>query len=342
MAIMTRQTPRVVLTHRVHEEVLGLLAPHCELISNQTPDTLPREEIVRRAAAADALMAFMPDRVDDAFLDACPELKIIATALKGFDNFDVAACTARGVWLTIVPDLLTVPTAELTIGLLIGLTRKIGAADSWVRSGQFQGWRPEFYGLGVAGSTIGIVGMGAIGRAVADRLRGWGGNVIYTDRARLADKEEAKLAIGWRALNELLSEADIVVLALPLTATTLHTINSARLALMKPGSFLINPCRGSVVDEAAVLEALQAGRLAGYAADVFELEDWARSDRPVEIAAELRAHANTLFTAHIGSAVQKVRLAIELRAADNIRQVLCGQRPVDAVNDIAPARKVAC
>jgi lactate dehydrogenase-like 2-hydroxyacid dehydrogenase len=100
-----------------------LLAPHCELISNQTPDTLPRDEIVRRAAAADALMAFMPDRVDDAFLDACPELKIIAAALKGFDNFDVAACTARGVWLTIVPDLLTVPTAELTIGLLIGLTR---------------------------------------------------------------------------------------------------------------------------------------------------------------------------------------------------------------------------
>ncbi len=334
----------MVLTHRVHEEVLGVLAPHCEIISNQTPDTLPREEIVRRAAAADALMAFMPDRVDDAFLDACPNLKIIAAALKGFDNFDVAACTAREVWLTIVPDLLTVPTAELTIGLLIGLTRKITAADGWVRSGQFQGWRPEFYGLGVAGSTIGIVGIGAIGRAVADRLRGWGANLIYTDRARLADKEEAKLAIGWRALNELLSEADIVVLALalPLTATTLHTINSARLALMKVGSFLINPCRGSVVDEAAVLDALQAGRLAGYAADVFELEDWARSDRPVEIAADLRSHGNTLFTAHIGSAVQKIRLAIELRAAENIRQVLCGQRPTDAVNDIAPARKVAC
>jgi phosphonate dehydrogenase len=332
----------VVLTHRVHEEVLGVLAPHCEIISNQTPDTLPRAEIVRRAAAGDALMAFMPDRVDDAFLDACPELKIIAAALKGFDNFDVAACTARGVWLTIVPDLLTVPTAELTIGLLIGLTRKIRAADGWVRSGQFQGWRPEFYGLGVAGSTIGIVGMGAIGRAVADRLCGWGANLIYSDQVRLPDKEEAKLAIGWRALNKLLSEADIVVMALPLTATTLHTINAARLALMKPGSFLINPCRGSVVDEAAVLEALQTGRLAGYAADVFELEDWARSDRPVEIAAGLRSHANTLFTAHIGSAVQKVRLAIELRAAENIRQALCGQRPVDAVNDITSARKVAC
>jgi phosphonate dehydrogenase len=339
---MALRTSRVVLTHRVHEKVLGVLAPHCEIIANQTPDTLPREEIFRRAAAADALMAFMPDRVDGIFLDACPDLKIIAAALKGFDNFDVAACTARGVWLTIVPDLLTVPTAELTVGLLIGLTRKIRAADSWVRSGKFQGWRPEFYGLGIAGSTIGIVGIGAIGRAVAERLRGWGANLIYTDRARLADNEEAKLAIGWRGLNELLGEADVVVLALPLTATTLHTIDAARLALMKPGSFLINPCRGSVVEEAAVLEALQAGRLAGYAADVFELEDWARSDRPVEIAAELRSHANTLFTAHIGSAVQKVRLAIELRAAENIRQVLSGQRPTDAVNDITPAKKMAC
>jgi phosphonate dehydrogenase len=111
---------------------------------------------------------------------------------------------------------------------------------------------------------------------------------------------------------------------------------------MKRGSFLINPCRGSVVDEAAVLDALQSGRLGGYAADVFELEDWAREDRPTEIAPGLRSHANTLFTAHIGSAVQKVRLAIELRAAGNIRQYLCGEKPTDAVNEIAPARKVAC
>ena len=141
------------------------------------------------------------------------------------------------------------------------------------------------------------------------------------------------------ARDELLAQADIVVLALPLTPTTLHMLDSARLARMKPGSFLINPCRGSVVDEAAVLDALQSGRLA---ADVFESEDWVRADRPLEIAAGLRGHANTLFTAHIGSAVQRVRLAIELRAAQNICQALAGARPVDAVNEVAAARRAAC
>jgi phosphonate dehydrogenase len=331
-------TSRVVLTHRVHEQVLEALAPYCELVANQTPETLPPAEVMRRCATADAVMAFMPDAVDSAFLDQCPRLKIIAAALKGFDNFDLAACTARGVWLTIVPDLLTVPTAELTMGLLIGLTRKIRAADHWVRSGQFRGWRPELYGLGIAGSTIGIVGMGAIGQAIAERLRGWGANVVYTDQSRLAGEDEERLALGWRARDELLGQADIVVLALPLTPTTLHMLDSARLARMKPGSFLINPCRGSVVDEAAVLDALQSGRLAGYAADVFESEDWVRADRPLEIAAGLRGHANTLFTGHIGSAVQKVRLAIELRAAQNICQALSGARPADAVNDIAARR----
>jgi phosphonate dehydrogenase len=338
---MVRGLPRVVLTHRVHEQVLDSL-PHCEILANQTPDTLPPNEIVRRAATADAMMAFMPDKVDGAFLDACPRLKIIAAALKGYDNFDVDACSARGVWLSVVPDLLTVPTAELAVGLLIGLTRKIRAADDWVRSGKFQGWRPEFYGTGIAGSTIGIVGMGAIGRAVAERLRGWGAKLIYTDHARISEKDEAALTLGWRDLNGLLSEADIVVLALPLTPATLHTINPARLAHIKRGCFLINPCRGSVVDEAAVVDALQSGQLGGYAADVFELEDWAREDRPTEIAPALRAHPNTLFTAHIGSAVQKVRLAIELRAASNIRQYLRGERPTDAVNDLIPARKAAC
>lgn len=333
---------RVVLTHRVHDEVLEFLAGFCEPVANQTPDTLPRAEILRRTASAHGIMAFMPDRIDAQFLAACPHLEIVAAALKGYDNFDAAACSAAGIWLTVVPDLLTVPTAELTIGLTIGLTRRIRAADTWVRSGNFNGWRPEFYGLGVAGSTLGIVGMGAIGRAVAERLSGWGCNTLYTDRAPIARTDETRLGIAWRSLDDLLREADIVVLALPLTSETLHTINAARLTAMKPGSYLINPCRGSVADEAAVLAALQSGCLAGYAADVFELEDWAREDRPRQIAPALLAHPNTLFTAHIGSAVQKVRLAIERRAAESIRQVLNGEAPKDAVNDIARPGAAAC
>lgn len=334
--------PRVVLTHRVHSETIALLAPHCELVTNQSADTLPRDEIIRRVASADAMMAFMPDTVDAAFLDQCPRLKVVGAALKGFDNFDVAACSARGVWLTFVPDLLTVPTAELTIGLIVGLTRKIRDADAWVRSSQFTGWRPEFYGLGIEGSTVGIIGMGAIGRAVAQRLRGWGATLLYTDRVRCELEDEERAGVTWRGLAEALAESDILILALALNADTIHTVNSERLALMKRGAFLVNPCRGSVVDEDAVLAALKAGRLSGYAADVFEMEDWARVDRPRRINPELLTHPNTLLTAHIGSAVSKVRQAIEQRAAQNILQALSGEVPLDAVGHVNAIRETAC
>lgn len=325
--------PRVVLTHRVHQEVLDFLGSSCEIVANQTPDTLPWNEIRRRASTADAMMAFMPDRVDAEFLAACPKLRIIGAALKGFDNFDVDACTARGVWLSFVPDLLTVPTAELAVGLTIGLTRKLLQADSKVRSGAFQGWQPELYGLGIAGSEIGILGMGAIGKAIAERLAGWGATIRYTDRQRLVAAEESKLGILWSDADCILSSSDVVILALPLTPETRHRMNDRAIATMRPGAFLVNPCRGSVVDEAAVLSALQTGHLGGYAADVFEMEDWAREDRPRSIAPALLSHPNTMFSPHIGSAVQKVRLAIEMRAAENILQALAGKRPMDAAND---------
>ena len=325
--------PRVVITHKVHQETLDLLCAHCEVTSNQTMETMPREEVIRRACAADAIMAFMPDRIDADFLTACPQLKIIGAALKGYDNFDVAACAARGVWLSFVPDLLTVPTAELAIGLTIGLTRKMIQADARVRSGKFAGWRPEFFGLGIAGSAIGILGMGAIGKAIAERLNGWGATLLYSDRAPIPAGAEARLGIAWRSLDGVLSESDIVILALPLTPSTIHVISDKTLALMKPGAYLVNPCRGSVVSEAAVLAALTSGRLGGYAADVFELEDWARDDRPREIAPGLLGHPSTMFSPHLGSAVQKVRLAIELRTATNILQALSGELPMDAVNN---------
>jgi phosphonate dehydrogenase len=334
--------PRVVITHKVHDSVLASLEPYCELITNQSANTLSVDSVKARAATADALMAFMPDRVSDDFLLACPKLKIVGAALKGFDNFDVDACTRRGVWLTFVPDLLTVPTAELTIGLTIGLTRQIRAADDFVRSGNFRGWQPRFYGLGVEGSTIGIVGMGAIGKAVATRLQGWGATLLYSQPEALPAAEEAALGASRSTFDELLATSDIVILALALNEQTLHAINAERLSLMKQGAFLINPCRGSVVDEASVLQSLTSGQLGGYAADVFEMEDWAREDRPQRIDPALLAHSGTLFTAHIGSAVEDTRLAIEQRAADNILQVLRGDRPQDAVNSPVTQKETEC
>jgi phosphonate dehydrogenase len=325
--------PVVVLTNWVHPQVIDLLDGRCEVVANETRERLPREEILRRARNADAIITFMTDRVDGAFVAACPRLRVIACALKGYDNFDVEACTRHGVWITNVPDLLTIPTAELAIGLLIGLTRKIAQGDRFVRSGNFMGWRPVLYGAGLAGRTLGIIGMGAVGRAVAARLQGYDMTLRYADPRPLAPALEARWGLARASLQRLLAESDYVVPLLPYGAGTHHLIDGTALAGMKPGAYLINVCRGSVVAEDAVADALASGRLAGYGADVFEFEDWARSDRPRSIPASLLADTErTLFTPHLGSAVASVRLAIEMEAATNVLQALAHQTPQGAIN----------
>ncbi|HQS81388.1 MAG TPA: phosphonate dehydrogenase [Thiobacillus sp.] len=325
--------PKVILTHRVHPEVIELLAEHCEVIPNPTHETLARDEILRRAKDAEAIMTFMPDRVDEAFLRACPRLRVVGCALKGYDNYDVEACTRHGVWITNVPDLLTIPTAELTIGLLIGLTRNVLAGDRFVRSGQFNGWRPALYGSGLTGKTLGIIGMGAVGQAIAQRLIGYEMRVLYTDPVALPKEKEEQWSLDRVELSALLAASDFVVPMVPYRDETLHMIDSSALARMKTGAYLINTCRGSVVDEQAVVEALASGRLAGYAADVFEMEEWARPHRPHVIPqALLDDSERTLFTPHIGSAVDAVRIEIELEAARNILQALRGEIPQGAIN----------
>ena len=325
--------PKVILTHRVHPEVIELLAEHCEVVPNPTPETLPLDEILQRAKDAEAIMTFMPDRVDEAFLRACPRLRVVGCALKGYDNYDVDACTRHGVWITNVPDLLTIPTAELTIGLLIGLTRNVLAGDHFVRSGRFNGWRPALYGSGLTGKTLGLIGMGAVGQAIAQRLVGYEMRVLYTDPVTLPKEKEAQWGLDRVELSELLAASDFVVPMVPYRDETLHMIDGGALARMKTGAYLINTCRGSVVDEQAVVEALASGRLAGYAADVFEMEEWARPHRPHVIPqALLDDSERTLFTPHIGSAVDAVRIEIELEAARNILQALRGETPQGAIN----------
>lgn len=324
--------PRVVITHRVHPEVIELLESSFEVVANQTPETLPREEVMRRAAGARAVVAFMPDRIDEGFLRECPSLKIVAAALKGYDNIDVEACARRGVLLTVCEDLLTAPTAELAMGLLIGVARRIYEGNHRIREGGYAGWRPQLYGKGLTGSIVGIVGMGKIGRTFARLLSPFGVRMLYADPRRMDTGEEKALGVRRVALEGLLAESDFVVLLVHLKEDTLHLFGADALSKMKPGSFLVNVGRGSVVDERAVAEALSSGRLAGYAADVFEMEDWAREDRPSDIAAGLLEHPRTLFTPHLGSAVEEVRLRIELEAARNVLQELEGEVPGGAVN----------
>ena len=324
---------KVVLTHWVHHEVTDFLASHFEVIPNETRDTLPQKEIIKRASDADAIMVFMPDSIDDDFLAACPNLKMVSAALKGFDNIDVESCTRRGVLLTIIPDLLTVPTADLTLGLLLGLTRRILEGDRFVRSGEFRGWRPRLYGAGLAGSCVGIVGMGAVGQAVAKRLRGFEAKVVYFDQAQLSFPTEADLNAHRLSLYKLCSVSDFVILCLPLNPETKHLINSETIDTMKLGTYLVNTGRGSVVDEQAVAKALETGHLAGYAADVFEMEDWARSDHPTSISKRLLNMSDkTLFTPHLGSAVDEVRKEIAMEAARNMIQAFNGEILYGAVN----------
>jgi phosphonate dehydrogenase len=330
---MTNTKSKILVTHRIHDEVADRLSAVGVLDMNMTAEPWSYNEICRRAADAVAMMGFMTDRVDRQFLDSAPRLRIVACALKGYDSYDTKACADAGVWLSIVPDLLTEPTAELAIGLCIGLGRHIRHGDSLIRTQPYQGWRPHFYGIGLRDATVAVIGLGAVGRAIIDKLRGFGCRRLIG-----VDPGHTVAEVDCSPLDQALEQADIVFLAAPLTDSSIHMINIRSLEHAKPGQLMINIGRGSVVDEIAVAQALEQGRLGGYAADVFNCEDWALPSRPPAIPDALLRAENTLFTPHLGSAVTSVRLAIEHRAADNIIDLFEGRAPRDQLKAFTPDR----
>jgi len=323
---------KIVVSHRVFPETLAALAKIGNVRAPNPGPQFAKPQLGKLAKDADALLAFMPDVVDDAWLLRAPKLRVIAAALKGHDNFDLSACTRRGIWVSNVPDLLTAPTSELTIGLMISLARKIRAGDSRIRKSRHSKWQPDLYGQGIYGSTVGLIGMGMIGTAIAERLQGFGATLFYFETKVLDKDLETRLKLTRCALPELLARCDFVIVTVPLTASTYHLLNDDALAGCKQGALLINPARGSVVDEAAIIRALESRQLGGYAADVFECEDLSLPKRPKGIPSRLLNHPATLFTPHLGSAVESVRRAIELRAVANIADWASGRPPRDAVN----------
>ncbi|KAF0227376.1 MAG: Phosphonate dehydrogenase [Beijerinckiaceae bacterium] len=323
------ELPLIILTNRVFPETQAAFDGIARIVSNERSEPWSYDEVAERCRDAAGLMAFMTDRIDHAFLERCPNLKVIGAALKGYDNIDVEAASKRGIQVTIVPDLLTEPTAELAIGLMIALSRNILLGDTGIRTSGFQGWRPRLYGTGLSGSTVGIIGFGQVGRAIARRLSGFNCRIVAFDPRPF----DACADVEAMAFGDVLERADIVVLGVPLTSATAGLINAEAIGRMRRGALLINPARGSLVDEAAVADALESGHLAGYAADVFEFEDWALPHRAKTIDARLTAPgARTVLTPHIGSAVGSVRRQIELSAATSILDALAGKEPAGAVN----------
>ena len=286
------------------------------------------EQIVGAAA----LISLLNRRIDAALLDAAgPKLRLVANYAVGYDNIDVAAATARGIWVSNTPGVLTEATADLTWAALLAITRRVVEGDRLVRSGGFVGWGPLLLlGSELRGKTLGIVGLGAIGKAVARRARGFGLEVLYAERPSLPAEIDSE-GIRARAcpLPELLRRSDIVSLHTPLTPETRHLLGADKLALLKKGAYLINTARGPVVDETALVARLRAGQLRGAAFDVYERE-------PV-LSPGLAELDNVVLLPHLGSATDETRLEMAQMVAADVLRVLDGQPPKNAVNAVEAA-----
>jgi glyoxylate reductase len=282
------------------------------------------ESFAHGSPAFEAIVSVVTDRIDGALLDRVPRVRIVANVAVGYDNIDVAACTARGVVVTNTPGVLTEATADLAFGLLLAAARRVAEGDRLVRRGEFTGWTPSFLlGTRVHGSTLGLVGLGRIGQAMARRARGFGMPVLYATRTRASPDVERALGATHVPLEDLFQHADFVSLHCPLTPETRHLVNAERLGRMKAGAVLVNTARGPCVDEAALAVALRTGHLAAAGLDVFE-------DEP-RIDPDLLALDTVVLAPHIGSADRPTREAMAGMAIDDVRAVLAGKPPLHPV-----------
>ena len=317
--------PRVLITHKLADEAVEVARQSCDV--HFTPlDRSPDAAALRQAIAGmDGLISVVTDTIDTALLEAASNLKVVATVAAGYDNVDVPAATRRGVVVTNTPGVVTESTADLAWGLLFGIGRRIPEADRYVRAGKWKEWQlMVLLGHDVHGSTLGIIGMGGIGQAVARRASGFGMTILYHNRNRLPKDMESRLGATWVELDELLQNADFVSVHTPLTAETRHLIGERELGMMKATSYLINTSRGPVIDEEAVTRALQNGWIAGAGLDVFEREP--------EVPQALKNLENVVLLPHIGSASVASRTRMAVMAAKSAVALLQGQRPQHVVN----------
>jgi glyoxylate reductase len=317
----------IVVTRRIPEPALELLRAAGEVWLSPHDRPLTRDELNEAVTGADAVITLLHDPVDAALLDAAgPQLKCIANVAVGYDNVDVAAATERGVVVTNTPGVLTDSTADLAMALILMVTRRLGEGERLIRSGEPWSWHMFFMlGSSLAGKTLGVIGLGAIGQATARRARAFGMEIVYAGPRRVSEETEAELGGARRLpLIQLLASADVVTLHTPLTPETRHLIDSTALRQMRSDAYLVNTSRGPIVDEAALVKALRDDRIAGAALDVFENEP--------EVHPALLQRDNVVLIPHLGSATIETRTAMAVLAADNALAVLRGEKPPTAVN----------
>ena len=321
---------KVLVTQKVPEPAYALLAELGEVEANQEEGTIwSRAELLRRGPGHEYIFCLLTDSIDEPFLRACaaasPPTRMIATMAVGYDNIDLPAATRLGIAVSNTPGVLSETTADLAMALLMATARRLPASERFLRAGNYHGWGPLlFCGADVHHATLGLIGAGRIGKLVAKRASGFDMKILYHNTHRLSHVEEAIYDAIYVSLDELLQQSDFISLHVPATPATHHLLGARELALMKPGAILINTARGSLVDERALVRALQSGRLAGAGLDVFEHEP--------EVESELLALENVVLLPHIGSASQRTRGQMAAMAASNLVAHARGERPPNILN----------
>lgn len=323
---------KVLITRAVFPETVQRLEAHFDVEANQDDRIFSEDELAAKLHSVDGVFTTSSERVTAKLIGASTALKAVCNMAVGYNNIDVDAATRAGVMVTNTPDVLNETTADLAWALLLATARRITEAEHWLRAGKWEKWRFDtLLGADVHGATLGIIGMGRIGQAIARRSMGFGMRVIYHNRSRLTDELEGRANDArYVSKEELLRSADHVVLALPYSPQSRHTIGAAELATMKPTATLVNIARGGIIDDAALIAALRAKRIAAAGLDVFENE-------PAFDPAFLTL-SNVVLTPHIGSASEATRRAMANCAADNLIAALTGNTPPNILNPEAKTR----
>lgn len=322
---MERTEAVVAVARRIPNAGLKLLEERYKVNLFDSDDPPEREQLLQLLTTADAAVTLLSDGIDDDLLAACPRMKVIANHAVGYENIDVEAATRRGIWVTNTPDVLTDATADIAMSLILAVTRRIVEADAFMRQGKYQNWQPKLLrGRGITGKTLGIFGFGRIGQAVARRARTFGMNILYTDPEQRVELER-ELGAKRVDFGGLLTNSDVLTLHCPYLPELHQVMNAETFAQMKSSAFFINTARGKLMDEKALVDALQAGGIAGAGLDVYENEP--------AFEKELARMDNAVILPHIGSATFETRDAMAKLAAENVIAVLEGRMPPTPVNN---------